>query len=164
MAARWRRLLRRLNRARRLSRRQAARPIAFYARLGSDDLVPDTRPDPKKPEKPGKFVADPPRKPEGPKVDKGKTDAPKLVCANGTVRGDACSCARTDKKVKIGKNAFRCVKSVVDPVRPKDGTKTSGGRIKGDTKPEAKSDAKPPKRKGGAARASKTSSRLLIAR
>ena len=118
---------------------------------GSDDLVPDTRPDPKKPEKPGKFVADPPRKPEGPKADKGKTDAPKLVCANGTVRGDACSCARTDKKVKIGKNAFRCVKSVVvDPVRPKDGTKTSGGRIKGDTKPEAKSDAKPPKLKGGA--------------
>ena len=132
---------------------------------GSDDLVPDTRPDPKKPEKPGKFVADPPRKPEGPKADKGKTDAPKLVCANGTVRGDACSCARTDKKVKIGKNAFRCVTSVVvDPVRPKDGTKTSGGRIKGDTKPEAKSDAKPPKLKGGAARASKTSSRLLIAR
>ena len=82
---------------------------------GSDDLMPGTRPDPQKPGKPGKFVADPPRKPEGPKAENGKTDAPKLVCANGVVSGDACSCARTDKKVKVGKNAWRCVQSVVDP-------------------------------------------------
>ena len=40
---------------------------------GSDDLAPDTRPDAQKPGKPGKFVADPPRKPEAPKADKGKT-------------------------------------------------------------------------------------------
>ena len=104
-------------------------------------------------------------KPEAPKADSGSADAPKLVCANGTVRGDSCFCARTDKKVKTGKNAFRCVKSVVvDPVRPKDGSKTSGAKIKGDTKPEAKSDAKPPKLKGGGAGASNTSSRLLLAR
>ena len=71
---------------------------------GSDDLTPDPRPDPQKPDKPGLSVAD-----------------PKISCAAGAVKNGACTCARTHKPVKAGKNAWRCVKSVViDPPKNKN--------------------------------------------
>ena len=72
---------------------------------GSDDLAPDTRPDPQKPDKPGKIVIDPPR----------ETNEPTIACAGGAVRDGACVCERTMKPVKAGKNAWRCVKVAVDP-------------------------------------------------
>ena len=65
---------------------------------GSDDLAPDTRPDPQQPDKPGLTVVD-----------------PKINCTGGTVKDGACVCERTHKPVKAGKNAWRCVQSVVDP-------------------------------------------------
>jgi|GEM_PF-5484738 len=80
---------------------------------GSNDLAPETKPDAQKPDKPGKVVIDPPRKPEAPKSD--KTSEPKISCANGTIKNGACTCKRTHKKVKAGKNAWRCVKVAVDP-------------------------------------------------
>jgi len=85
---------------------------------GSKDLAPDTKPDGQKPDKPGKpdkVVIDPPRKPDATTPDKVIVDEPKIRCVNGTVKNDACTCKRTDKKVKAGKNAWRCVKIVVDP-------------------------------------------------
>jgi hypothetical protein len=71
----------------------------------SDDLAPDTRPDPQKPEGPGKIVIDPPR----------ETNEPTIACAGGTVKDGACAFERTMKPVKAGKNAWRCVKVAVDP-------------------------------------------------
>jgi hypothetical protein len=65
---------------------------------GSDDLAPDTRPDPKDQDKPGLTVVD-----------------PKINCTGGTVKDGACVCERTHNPVKAGKNAWRCVQSVVDP-------------------------------------------------
>jgi hypothetical protein len=65
----------------------------------------DTRPDPQKPDKPGKIVIDPPR----------DTNEPKIACAGGAVKDGACVCERTMKPVKAGKNAWRCVKVAVDP-------------------------------------------------
>jgi len=85
---------------------------------GSKDLAPETKPDGQKPDKPGKpdkVVIDPPRKPDAPTPDKVIVDEPEIRCANGTVKNGDCACARTDKKVKAGKNAWRCVKVVVDP-------------------------------------------------
>jgi len=85
---------------------------------GSKDLAPETKPDGQKPDKPGKpdkVVVDPPRKPEAPMPDKVIVDEPKIRCANGTVKNGDCACNRTDKKVKAGKNTWRCVKVVVDP-------------------------------------------------
>ncbi len=108
----------------------------------SNDLAPETRPDgqrpdkpskvvidpPRKPEgvkpdKPGKVVIDPPRKPEAPKPDKITVSEPKISCANGTVKNGSCACARTHKKVKAGKNAWRCVRAVADPPKNKTGGK-----------------------------------------
>ncbi len=90
---------------------------------GSSDLAPKPRPDAQKPDKPGKLVIDPPRKPEASKPDKDSVSKLKIACANGTVKNGACSCARTDRKVKAGKNAWRCVRVVVDPPRKKEGAK-----------------------------------------
>jgi hypothetical protein len=99
---------------------------------GSNDLAPKTRPDPEKPHKPGKVVIDPPRKPvvidpprkpEASNPDKGTVSEPKISCTNGTVKNGTCSCARTDRKVKAGKSAWRCVKVVVDPPRKREGAK-----------------------------------------
>jgi hypothetical protein len=128
---------------------------------GSDDLAPDPRPDPQKPDKPGLSVADPkiscangrvkdgacvcdrtqkaikagkdawrcvktvvidpPRKPDAPKPGKVTVSEPKISCAAGAVKNSACTCARTYKPVKAGKNAWRCVKSVViDPPKNKN--------------------------------------------
>ena len=36
---------------------------------------------------------------------------------------DTCKCAKTDKLTKTGKNAWACVRVVVDPPRNKDKTK-----------------------------------------
>jgi hypothetical protein len=77
---------------------------------GSDDLAPDTRPDPQAPGKPDKVVIDPPRDPSEPTKPE-----PKIACAGGTVKDGACMCERTMKPVKAGKNAWRCVKVAVDP-------------------------------------------------
>ena len=133
----------------------------------SGDLTGGTRPNPKEPDKPGTVATDPPRDtPDAgkDKADKGKTDAAKIVCSGGIVRGGACVCGRGDKKVKVEKNAFRCVKAVVsDPPKPKDGTKISGGKIKGDTKDKTASGAGSAKSKGSAARGPASSSRLLLA-
>lgn len=85
---------------------------------GSKDLAPDAKPDGQKPDKPdgpGKIVSDPPREPDAPKPDKTIVSEPSISCANGTVKNGDCACARTDKKVKVGKNAWRCVGVVVDP-------------------------------------------------
>ena len=76
---------------------------------GADDLAPEMRPDPQKPDKPGKIVIDPPRDAGGSKPE------PTIACAGGTMKGGACVCERTMKPVKAGKNAWRCVKVVVDP-------------------------------------------------
>jgi hypothetical protein len=38
-----------------------------------------------------------------------------ISCANGKVKGDACECEPHFKPVKAGKNAWRCVRSTVDP-------------------------------------------------
>ena len=74
---------------------------------GSDELAPDTRPNPKKPDKPVLTVVDPP-----------------LICTNGIVKDGACVCVRTHKPVKAGWNAWRCMKTVViDP--PKTGAASS---------------------------------------
>lgn len=68
---------------------------------GPEDLAPDTRPDPQRPDKPGTAVVDPPR--------------PTISCTNGTVKDGACVCEPTHKPVKAGKNAWRCVQLVTDP-------------------------------------------------
>ena len=75
----------------------------------SNDLVPDTRPDSQQPDKPGKIVIDPPRQTDDDEPE------PKISCAGGTVKDGTCTCARTHKPVKAGKNAWRCVKVAVDP-------------------------------------------------
>jgi hypothetical protein len=85
----------------------------------SDDLAPDTRPDPQQPNKPGLTVVDPPRLDE-PKPDKPGTAVvdpvrPTISCANGAVKDGACECEPNFKPVKAGKNAWRCVRSTVDP-------------------------------------------------
>ena len=95
---------------------QCHKPIDVGA---SDDLVPETQPDAQKPDPPGKIVIDPPRKPEAPKPDKVTVSEPKISCANGTVKNGDCACARTHKKVKAGKNAWRCVKTIADPPKSK---------------------------------------------
>jgi hypothetical protein len=73
---------------------------------GSDELAPETKPDPKKPDKPGLTVIDP---------------EPPITCAKGKVKNDACVCGRGREPVKAGANAWRCVKTAVtDP--PKTNT------------------------------------------
>jgi hypothetical protein len=140
---------------------------------GSGDLTADSPHNPRKPDKPGKLVADPPRTPDAPKdngkpdasADKGKISEPKIVCAGGKVRNGTCICARAEKKLKVAKSTFRCVKGpVLDPVRTKGGNKTSGGSGRGDRKSELNSNAKPPKPKSGAARTSNASSKRLVVR
>ena len=87
----------------------------------TDDLVPEPSPVPQKPGKPGKVVIDPASKPDAQIADDIVVTGSRISCANGTVKNGACTCARTDKPVKAGKNAWRCVKSVVvDPPRKPD--------------------------------------------
>ncbi len=76
---------------------------------GSDDLASEMQPDPQAPDKPGIIVIDPPRQ-----IDEDEPE-PEISCAGGTVKGGDCVCDRTHKAVKTGKNAWRCVKVVVDP-------------------------------------------------
>jgi hypothetical protein len=85
----------------------------------STDFVPETRPDPQKPDKPSTAVGGP-VKPDGPKPEKPGTAVvdpprPTISCVNGGVRNGACECEATMKPVKAGKNAWRCVRSTVDP-------------------------------------------------
>ncbi len=76
--------------------------------VGPSDLTPETRPDAKDPRAPV-VVIDP---------------SPQISCANGVIKDDACLCPRTHKRVKAGKNAFRCVRTAV--VDPAPGGKTFG--------------------------------------
>jgi hypothetical protein len=80
----------------------------------ADDLVPETRPDPKGP-RPPRIVIDPPKgDPSGTVI----VDPPRLSCAGGVLRAGRCLCPRTHKAVHAGKNAWRCVRSVgIDPPR-----------------------------------------------
>ena len=76
---------------------------------------------------------------------------PKISCAGGTPKNGTCTCARTHKLVRAGKNAWRCVKVVViDTPRNKDSANTSGAKIKGEAKVKSnsKSSAKKSKPKG----------------
>jgi hypothetical protein len=87
-----------------------------------DDFVPDTRPDPQKPHNPGTIVIDPPR-PDAPKPENSGTvvvdpPRPTIACVNGRVVNGACDCEPTMKRVKAGKNAWRCV---IDP-KPEEPT------------------------------------------
>ena len=88
----------------------------------STDLAPDTRPDAQKPDKPSTSVVIPVR-PDGPRPEKPGTAVadpprPTISCVNGVVRNGACECQSGYKPVKAGKNAFRCMKTVViDPPR-----------------------------------------------
>jgi hypothetical protein len=81
-----------------------------------DDFVPDTRPDSQKPSVPGTIVIDPPRpdapKPENPGTAVVDPPRPTVGCVNGRVVNGACDCERTMTRVKVGKNAWRCV---IDP-------------------------------------------------
>jgi hypothetical protein len=92
---------------------QCHRPSGASA---ADDLVPETRPDPKGPRLP-LIVVDPPRPPKGP-FGPVIVDPPRLSCAGGVVMAGRCHCPRTHKAVHAGKNAWRCVRSAVfDPPR-----------------------------------------------
>lgn len=81
---------------------------------GAQDLTPDTRPDPRKPEGPGRIVVDPPRTPT----------PPRIACTGGRVSGGRCVCSRGFNAIQAGANAFRCVRIVtLPPIR------TPGPRI-----------------------------------
>jgi hypothetical protein len=91
---------------------------------GADGLVPETKPDPKRPSGPGLAVID---------------ETPAISCANGKVKKGACVCTATQKPVKAGDNAWRCVKIVVsDPPKadassggaPKKEIACVGGKVK----------------------------------
>jgi hypothetical protein len=88
---------------------------------GADDLTPDPRPDPQAPKKPSTIVVDPPR--------------PTVSCNGGAVKDGTCVCEPAFKPVKAGKDAWRCVRTVVDPkpVKPTVSTPTiscAGGSVK----------------------------------
>jgi hypothetical protein len=91
----------------------ANKPIDVDA---STDLVPDTPPDPQKPaSRQGR------RSGKAQSAEAGQTEhrvvdlpCPTISCANGKVKGDACEC-EPHFAVKAGKNAWRCVRSTVDP-------------------------------------------------
>jgi hypothetical protein len=76
---------------------------------GPEDLTPEM---PSDPQKPGTAIVDP-EKPEKPST--AVVDPAKISCSNGVVKDGACVCERTMKPVKAGKNAWRCIQSVVDP-------------------------------------------------
>jgi hypothetical protein len=92
---------------------------------GSTDLTPEAGPDSGAPGAPDKVVdpprgprvvIDPPNAPDTHQVDEIIVTGSRISCAGGTVKKGACDCPRTHKPVKAGKNAWRCVKVVVDPV------------------------------------------------
>ncbi len=68
---------------------------------------PDDRPDavvtPKRPKKPGIKVA----------------PLPKLVCLGGKISKNKCFCPARKKKMKFGKNKYRCLNNVLKPKSPK---------------------------------------------
>ena len=82
---------------------------------GSEDLAPETRPDPRGPRGP-RVVIDPPRPPGGHPVDEIIVTGSRISCADGTVKNGSCHCPRTHERKKVGKNSFRCVEVIVDPV------------------------------------------------
>jgi hypothetical protein len=100
-----------------------------------DEFVPETRPDPQAPAKPGKIVIDP-LKPDAPEPDMPSTAVvdplrPTISCAGGTVKNGACQCERTMKPVKAGKNAWRCVVDA-EPEKPtvsEPKISCAGGRV-----------------------------------
>jgi hypothetical protein len=80
---------------------------------GPEDFVPETPVDPQKPDRPDKIVD--PAKPDEEKPSGAAVSEPTISCANGTVRKGACICEPYFKPVQAGQNAWRCVRSVVDP-------------------------------------------------
>lgn len=85
---------------------------------GSNDLAPETRPDPAGP-RPDRAVLDPPRVPSDP-PGPGLVGDPgrRISCSGGTVRNGRCLCPRTHMAVQAGSTAWRCVRSaIVDPPR-----------------------------------------------
>jgi len=96
---------------------------------GSDNLVHGTNPPSGTPSSPviltpaplnndKVIVIDPPRTPDksGPRriID----PARRISCAGGTVKNKTCTCDRMHKAVKVRKNDWRCIKSVmVDPAK-----------------------------------------------
>jgi hypothetical protein len=83
---------------------------------GPEDLTPET---PSDPQKPGTAVVDP-VKPDEPKDDEKPdkvtdTETQQISCANGVIRNGGCDCEPHFRPVKAGKNAWRCVRSTVDP-------------------------------------------------
>ena len=81
------------------------------------------------------------------------------------MKDGACVCPRTDKKVKLEANSFRCVKTVADDPRKPGRDNGSGAKLKGEAKDSANSTklGKPAKPRGSPALRSSTSSRLLLA-
>jgi hypothetical protein len=75
---------------------------------GPEDLTPET---PSDPQKPGTAIVDPvkPDKPDELEGHTASVSAPKISCQNGAVIRGACVCEPTMKRIKAGKNAWRCV-------------------------------------------------------
>ncbi len=94
-----------------------------------------------------RVVVDPPRTPPstGPKVI---ADPPRRIsCRNGVVRNKTCYCSRDRKKVRVGRNAWNCVKKarVVPP--KKGGSSVNSGKPKFKVAPPARTLQKPKKKK-----------------
>lgn len=103
---------------------------------GSSDLLPETRPDPTRPNPPGRIVADPPPtlpngRPEGP----GKViDTPsRISCTGGVVRNRRCFCPSTHKAVEAGRNAWRCIRAATADAPRKKRAQIDRGRKAGPT-------------------------------
>jgi hypothetical protein len=95
---------------------------------GASDLAPPSRPDPVVPSGPGRVIVDPPRtvdpvKPTGTGVQ--------IACIGGLIKSGQCTCERMLKLEATGKNAWRCVKTVVvDPPRtPEPKLSCAGGKV-----------------------------------
>ena len=67
-----------------------------------------------------KVVIDPPKTPPGSGPNRVVDPPRRISCKNGVVRRNNCFCPRTHRKVKVGTNAWRCVKKAT-VVSPKKG-------------------------------------------
>lgn len=85
----------------------------------TNDLQVDTRPDPAAPQpqaqpkpRPGVVVINPVR-PQRPNVLK----PTRLTCIGGKVKLNTCYCKPNYRKIKIGKNAYRCARMVTNKIK-----------------------------------------------
>jgi hypothetical protein len=111
---------------------------------GSADFVPETRPDPAGP-RPPRIVIDPPHGSSDPDRPGKIVDPPRLSCAGGTPRYGQCQCPSTHKAVRAGKNAWRCVRAVVDPPRASGGAKIGSRAV--DARPARVNDLQAERRR-----------------